>query len=520
MWNKKIARTFAAVSATALIVGGAAIAASSAANALTDGTAVITGGTTTTSSLVLNTNGTCADPNATNVVVKISGTGFPAGGANVVGNSPASNFASGSNYSIPISNTLQVIGNAQSPAVVYSGTYTFDVVCRTALSSTSLGDFLGTITFSTPTTFSADPATPIATGTTLALGTASPIAFGTSETLTATVTGGASGSVQFQDNLTNIGSPVAVNASGVATYTTSALDAGSHSLTAVFTGYNPSSVTGSTSTAQDLTVNQTTSSTALSFTPASGADSNTSLGLTATITPSAAAGTVQFVDGSTNIGGPVNVVSGVASTSGLFAEGAHTFHAVFTPSDPTNVAGSNDVQPYTVLHYGGVTATDNIQTEVPAGGLVISVASPGAQDLGPMALNGTSNLLNVTGTLLNVTVTDTRAGTHAGWTASGIVSDFAGPTAFAIAGANLGWTPAVVSHSLNQTVTAGPAVASALGVYTSGETGGLHSTQTLASSAASPNSNGTAVLNAALNLNAPTDTPAGTYVATLTLTAI
>jgi Bacterial Ig-like domain (group 3) len=519
VWNNKIARTLAAVSATALIVGGAAIAAS-AANAITDGTGTITGGTSTTAPLTLNTNGTCSDPTADHLIVKISGTGFPAGGANVVGNSKTSLYTSGSNYQIPISNTLQVIGNAQSPAVVYTGTYTFDVICGTALGGVDLGDFFATITFSNPTTFTANPATPIATGTTLALGTASPVAFGTSETLTATVTGGVSGSVQFMDGASPLGGAVSVNGSGMAAYTTSALNAGTHSLTAVFTGFNPSSVTGSTSSAQSLVVTQTTSSTALSFTPASGADSNTSLGLKATITPTAATGTVQFADGATNIGAPVPVVGGVASTSGLFAAATHTFHAVFTPTDTTNVAGSSDVQTYVVSAYAGVTAGDTIQTEVPAGGLAISVATPGAQDLGPMALNGTSNLLNVTGTLLNVTVTDTRAGTHAGWTASGIVSDFAGPTAFSIAGANLGWTPNVVSHSLNQTVTAGPLVAPALGVYTASETGGLHSTQTLASSAASPNSNGTAVLNAALNLNAPTDTPAGTYVATLTLTAI
>jgi hypothetical protein len=60
----------------------------------------------------------------------------------------------------------------------------------------------------------------------------------TSLTLTATVTareGKPTGTVQFKDGATNLGAPVAVNASGVAVKTTT-LAVGSHPITAVYSG--------------------------------------------------------------------------------------------------------------------------------------------------------------------------------------------------------------------------------------------------------------------------------------------
>jgi hypothetical protein len=66
--------------------------------------------------------------------------------------------------------------------------------------------------------------------------------------------------------------------------------------------------------------------------------------LTATVSPSAAAGTVQFKDGATNLGAPVAVAAGSAqlTLSGVnrLAEGAHSLTAVFTSSD-TDAYGSS-----------------------------------------------------------------------------------------------------------------------------------------------------------------------------------
>jgi hypothetical protein len=63
--------------------------------------------------------------------------------------------------------------------------------------------------------------------------------FGQSVTFTATVTSGAgtpTASVQFKDNGTNLGSTVALNATGVAQFTTSVLTAAIHTITAEYSG--------------------------------------------------------------------------------------------------------------------------------------------------------------------------------------------------------------------------------------------------------------------------------------------
>src|SRR5208283_430878 len=45
-----------------------------------------------------------------------------------------------------------------------------------------------------------------------------------------------SGTVQFKDGASNLGNPIAINANGVATFSTSSLAIGTHSLSAVYSG--------------------------------------------------------------------------------------------------------------------------------------------------------------------------------------------------------------------------------------------------------------------------------------------
>jgi hypothetical protein len=59
--------------------------------------------------------------------------------------------------------------------------------------------------------------------------------------------------------------------------------------------------------------------------------------LTATITPSTAAGSVQFTNGTTPLGNPVRVAGGTASITPTLPVGIHLLTAVFTP-DPNSVA--------------------------------------------------------------------------------------------------------------------------------------------------------------------------------------
>ncbi|MEU4619568.1 choice-of-anchor M domain-containing protein [Actinoplanes sp. NPDC023801] len=160
-----------------------------------------------------------------------------------------------------------------------------------------------------------------------------------------------------------------------------------------------------------------------------------------------------------------------------------------------------------------VTATINASE----GALVISVDPENRAVALPAAvLSAAGDRWESTGALKPVTVTDTRAA-QPGWTASGQVADgFKTEDGKTFTGGYLGWTPSITQQGSQQGVIAGP-VAHPYGTvqpYT-----GLGGSAVLASA---PNGKGlgTAQLDAALKLSVPTDTAAGTYTGTLTLTAI
>ncbi|WFR72787.1 Ig-like domain-containing protein [Prescottella defluvii] len=170
---------------------------------------------------------------------------------------------------------------------------------------------------------------------------------GAQVTLTANVApGAATGSVQFQDNGNNIGSPVAVSG-GAASLNHTFASAGSHSITAVFTATG--NFTGSMSAAQTVTVSDPTPvdvTTTLGLTVPQNAETGTAVDLTANVTPSNAAGTVQFKDNGNNIGSPVTVAAGAATLSHTFAAaGAHAITADFVgaPGFAGSAAGAQTV---------------------------------------------------------------------------------------------------------------------------------------------------------------------------------
>jgi len=78
----------------------------------------------------------------------------------------------------------------------------------------------------------------------------------------------------------------------------------------------------------------------LEVTPASPVDPLTTETLTATVTPTTAAGVVQFADGSTALGDPVALIDGSASTTTSLPGGDHSLVAEFTPTDATASNGS------------------------------------------------------------------------------------------------------------------------------------------------------------------------------------
>ena len=84
-----------------------------------------------------------------------------------------------------------------------------------------------------------DSITGSATSTTTDLERHESTTYGGSVTFTATVTGAGAtpgGTVQFKDGTSNLGTPVTLSSGGVAHYSTSALIAGHHSITAAYSG--------------------------------------------------------------------------------------------------------------------------------------------------------------------------------------------------------------------------------------------------------------------------------------------
>jgi hypothetical protein len=175
-----------------------------------------------------------------------------------------------------------------------------------------------------------------------------PSAVGQNVTFTATVTvsGGGGvmpdGTVTFMDGTTAL-STQAIDASGVAAYSTAALANGVHQITAVYNGDPAKEIQGSTSAvlSQDVAAPTTTTLTS-SLNPSNYGNPVT---FTATIPSSATAaptGTVSFLDNGAQIGaGALNGNPGVATfTISTLAVGTHSITASY-PGDSFNGRSSS-----------------------------------------------------------------------------------------------------------------------------------------------------------------------------------
>ncbi|MCF3133795.1 Ig-like domain repeat protein [Streptomyces olivochromogenes] len=249
-------RTLPAGIAAVLVAGAIGLGASGAV-AASLGTLDVSPATgTDTTGMTLTTSAGCPSP-ATNLIVSVTGSGFPADGQIVVGNSPISAYQTSVDGGIvvPLTQTMRDYANTAGFTTL-QGRYDFTLTCRGAFGSTTYGDFGSPIWFTSNTAYqNTDPAGSVtATTTTLTAAPASPVVEGTSVKLTATVAPNtAAGTVQFKDGAQALGSPVPVS-SGTASLTTSALAVGSHSLTAEFTPSDASAYAPSTSAALPYTV--------------------------------------------------------------------------------------------------------------------------------------------------------------------------------------------------------------------------------------------------------------------------
>lgn len=158
---------------------------------------------------------------------------------------------------------------------------------------------------------------------------------GQAVTLTATVipppTGTTTGTVSFFNGSTLVGTGT-VDVTGVASFTTSSLPAGSLTLTAVYSGNYGSA--GSTSAPQNETINSPTATATLLQAAPNPSAPGAAVTLTATVSPTPAgtpAGTVSFFSGTTLLGTANLNESGVATfTLSTLPSGTETITAVYS----------------------------------------------------------------------------------------------------------------------------------------------------------------------------------------------
>lgn len=238
------------------------------------------------------------------------------------------------------------------------------------------------------------------------------------------------GSVEFFDGTSSLGS-IDVNASGAARWEHRLFAAGTHAITAVYSGDRTfQSSTGIVSVVVTQAIFGT--HTTLSVDPPSG-PAYQAIRLSGHVidndAPWAAApdGSCRFSDGATTVGSaPVDAAGDCTMTSSAFAPGDHLFTLVFTPADPLLYEPSTSGVTVATYVDGGDGQT--LVVTVPVGALSIFTPYTPERplDLGDMvlALNGSS--FSATAEFREVTVIDTRAG-NPGWTASLTRADFIGP---------------------------------------------------------------------------------------------
>ncbi|MBC7403895.1 MAG: Ig-like domain repeat protein, partial [Microbacteriaceae bacterium] len=258
--------------------------------------------------------------------------------------------------------------------------------------------------------------------------------------------------------------------------------------------------------------------------------SGTSVTLSATVkkqsdstVATAAAGTVSFFEGATQIGTTQTVAAGVASVTTVVANGGHSYTAAFTPSNTIYSASTSATASVSVgaLVAPGDTAavpvgvTFNIAAAT-NGGVLQLTSHDSIVALGTATVSGTT--FNASGTL-NAVVDDSRQAGSPDWNLTGVMADFTAPAvgtapARTLSAKYLGWTPAVAAGSVGS--------AGAVVLPAPGSVAGLKTSSQLSygsTSAADPQVTTTTV-SALLQLKAPKNTAAGSYAGVLTLTLI
>ena len=359
-----------------------------------------------------------AKPTATGPVIKK--TGWPAGPTPIADTLSGGTLSTAPNYE----NTFELRMSNSGPNGVTGGGKYWAVVIEFNPAAAGGATFDGLApqawrqVWPTVSTTQATVSTPVpsASGT-----------YAAGQQITLTSQSSVAGTIQFQQDSVDIGSAKTVDGSFNATSDTITLAAGDHSFTAVFTPSDTVNYTGATSSALSISVNgaPTTVSTPTPSLTSPRAFGNP-IKLTATAT-AGVPGTIRFKDKGGFIAGvPAVTVNGSgAATSVSFqpSVGAHSFTAVFTPTDYVNYSQStssalsftvtkgvlvNKVRPSItgVLKVGKVL-TANPGTWTPAGTTYTYVWKRGAAVVGKAKTYKTT--AKDKGKILTVTVTASKA---------------------------------------------------------------------------------------------------------------
>ena len=280
---------------------------------------------------------------------------------------------------------------------------------------------------------------------TIVTSSANPSAVGQSVTFTAQVggvvsaEGTPSGSVTFFDGVTQLG--IETLSGGMASFTTSDLPRGSHSITGVYSG--DSNFATSTSSVLNQAVNQAATTTTVVAVP-SASVTGQNVTFTATVAPAPPAGgvptgMVTFLDGSTTLGTfPLTAGTASFSTSSL-SIGSHSITAQYSGDGNDFMASTSSP---TIELVGGSTVALTVAPNPATYGQSLSLTATVAPAAGTTIPSGTVTFLDGTTVLgtastnssgvATITTASLAGGTHALSAAFGATSDFLGSTSNAV----------------------------------------------------------------------------------------
>ena len=280
-------------------------------------------------------------------------------------------------YTYSNANMTQIVAGAAVPVVSNTVSYNFAPYSATVF------------------VFTAASTSPAATTTSLTSSSAN-ITLGQSVTFTATVTpasgtGTPTGTVTFKDGGTQIGTGT-LNTSGSATFSTSGLAAGSHSITAVYSG--DSNFSSSTSAAVSVTVSAPVKTATTTSLVASATQLTTgqSVTFTASIAPQSGSvtptGSAAFLDGQTQIGtSPLSAGSSTFTSTSLSA-GTHSITATYS-GDATYAGSTSAPVSITV----GTAPTPDYSLSISNSSLTVAQGFSGSLTITATPKNGFKQML-------------------------------------------------------------------------------------------------------------------------------